>query len=132
MKKVLLPLLLVSSLYAEQCWSTDKSNWIQFDWLNKPTLLSNGVDDELSPLEIFPIAKGKWGCTHIKEYQMNILTLTDIKVIKSTLKESSELGIEQRAYEIIVFIESPQNPQEIIGVIQIEDFDEIFEEVYGV
>ena len=132
MKKLLLPLLLVSSLYAERCWNTDIDKWIPFDWMNVTTVHANAVDSELNKLEVYPAAPSVWGCTYIKEYQMITLTPKDIKVIKKTLKHGVNLGIEHRTSSILIFTESPQSPQEIIGTIESSDLDEIFEIIHGV
>ena len=132
MKKLLLILLLTSSLFSKVCWNTDTEKWIPFSWLPKPTTMANAVDDELTYIEVSPAAYHVWGCSYIKEYRMNTLSPDDIKTMKKTLKHGVQLGVEPREHEIIIFTESPQNPQEIIGTIHREDLDEVLKIVYGV
>lgn len=128
--KLLLTLLIAVSLQAHTCWNTDKQKKITFDWILSS--YSNGVDEELNKLSVYPLAVNTWGCTYIREYyHMETLTTEEIQELKDNLVFGTSLKVENRQYETLLYSEPKDNPQEILGKVSPSDIDTVFEIIGG-
>jgi len=122
---LLIALIGTSFLQAHTCWNTDKKEEITFDWILSS--YSNGVDEELNKLRIYPLEANTWGCTYIKEYHhMEVLTTEEVQELKDNLVFGASLKIENRQYETLLYSESKSDPQKILGKVLPSDIDTIF------